>query len=197
MVQPNYAFKEVFQKGEVGVDIGTGDDPDFSVYMIKNYGLECYAFDPTRKHAPVLRKFEEKFNEFHYFQYALGSKDGRVEFFESTDNMSGSLLAKHRNIINDRVIRYDVDMISMGSLISMIPDSKIAIMKIDIEGAEFDFIKALDLSLLNKVKQLIIEFHHDTIVNISLNDTKEAVARIKKSGMKAFSYNGRDYLFYW
>jgi hypothetical protein len=70
-------------------------------------------------------------------------------------------------------------------------------MKIDIEGAEFDFIKALDLSLLNKVKQLIIEFHHDTIVNISLNDTKEAVARIKKSGMKAFSYNGRDYLFYW
>jgi FkbM family methyltransferase len=197
MVQPNYAFKEVFQKGDIAVDIGTGDDPDFSVLMIRNYGLECYAFDPTRKHASVLRNFEEKLNGFHYFQYAFGSKDGRGEFFESIDNMSGSLLKEHRNIINDRMIRYDVEMITMGTLLSMIPNSNIAIMKIDIEGAEFDFIKALDLSLLNKVKQLIIEFHHDTIANISLNDTKKAVARIKKSGMKAFSYNGRDYLFYW
>jgi hypothetical protein len=54
-VPPNYTFCERFKAGDVALDIGVGDNPDFSKHLIMRYRMECFAVDPTRKHSAALR----------------------------------------------------------------------------------------------------------------------------------------------
>lgn len=196
-VPPNYAFRARFRSGDVAVDVGTGDDPDLSRYLIANYGLECFAVDPTRKHAPALKALERELAGFHYLPYALGPQCCKVRFYESKVNVSGSVLLDHRNIVNDPVVSYSVDMVTLEELLRIVGKDDIALMKIDIEGAEYDLIRSLDLSLLRRIRQLIVEFHHGTVAGITWRDTGRSIARVERSGMKAFVYNGRDCYFHW
>lgn len=196
-VKPNYAFLDKFKPGDVAIDIGVGNDPDFSRLLIDAYKMDCFAVDPTRKHAAALKKIEDELPTFHYRPFALGPENGETRFFESRDNVSGSLLNTHRNIVNDQVIGYDVEMITMDNLFDAIGVDKAAIVKIDVEGVEYQVIKTLSRSTLNRMEQLIIEFHHETVPEYTAADTKAAIKHINGFGMKSLVYNGRDCLFYW
>ena len=196
-VPPNYGFFDRFTPGEVAIDVGVGDDPDFSLYLVKNYGMECFAVDPTHKHASKLQQIEHEVPLFHYLPCALGPDDGTVEFCESTINVSGSLLEGHRNIVEDPCIRYDVQMVSLESLVAQIGREPIGILKMDTEGAEYGIISKMSQATLSKIRQLMVEFHHGTVEGITWHDTALAIRTIEKLGMKSFVYNGRDCLFYW
>lgn len=196
-VRPNYAFFENFQQGDVAIDVGIGDDPDFSKYLIYNYKMESFGVDPTRKHSCGLQCIEKAIPEFHYLPYALGTEDGYITFFESNINVSGSLLESHINIVRDPHISYSVQMVTLNTLLKIVNKEHIAIMKIDIEGYEYNLIDHLDEENLKAISQLIIEFHHGTVKKYAFEDTLRAIEKIKSFGMKSILYNGRDCLFYW
>ena len=196
-VEPNYGFIDSFSAGQVAIDVGVGDDPDFSLYLIRNYGMECFAVDPTRKHAPALQRIEQETPGFHYLPLALGSENKTVEFNESTINVSGSLLKGHSNIVNDPCVSYDVQMVTLDKLLETVGKEMISILKIDTEGAEYDMISNLQRKDLERIRQLMIEFHHDRVEGITWRDTASAIKTIEGLGMKSFVYNGRDCLFYW
>lgn len=196
-IPPNYVFREQFKPGDIAIDVGTGNDPDFSKYLIANYGMKCFAVDPTRKHGEELKKLERATKEFHYLPYALGPRNGKVQFYESIVNVSGSLLQDHRNIVSDPVTSYVVDMVTVDELLRIIGEKRIAIMKLDLEGVEYQLIGTLNQGPLKRIQQLIIEFHHDIVRGISWQDTNNAIHMVKKRGMKGLVYNGRDCLFYW
>jgi len=196
-VEPNYGFIERFAPGEAAIDIGVGDDPDFSLYLINNYQMECFAVDPTRKHAPSLQAIERETKNFHYLPLALGAENKTVEFNESTINVSGSLLKGHSNIQNDPCISYEVQMVTLDSLLEQVGKESISILKMDTEGAEYETIDSLKAADLKRIRQLMIEFHHDRVEGITWPDTQRAIRTLEKHGMKSFLYNGRDCLFYW
>lgn len=196
-IPPNYAFRPHFCAGDVAIDVGVGDNPDLSIHLIDNYGLDCFVVDPTHRHATALSQLSDTIPGLHYLQYALGAGSGEVQFHESTVNVSGSVLTSHRNVVDDPVVTYSVTMVTLGELLGVVGRQDIAIMKIDVEGAEYELIDSMDLSLLRNIRQLIIEFHHDLVQGVTRQDTRRAIATIKQSGMKAFVYNGRDCLFFW
>jgi len=194
--RPNYAFFEPFSSGDIVVDVGTGDDPDFSRLMIDRYKCECYGVDPTKKHESALRRIEEDYKQFHYLQLALGPENKTVTFYESKVNVSGSVLVTHRNIVNDPTISYEVEMVTIDALLNRIGKSTIAIIKIDIEGAEFELISSLSANSLNQVDQLIVEFHHGTVPGYARRDTRAGIKKLEGMGFMSIVYNGRDCLFY-
>jgi len=196
-VRPNYAFFENFQQGDVAIDVGIGDDPDFSKYLIYNYKMESFGVDPTRKHSCGLQCIEKAIPEFHYLPYALGTEDGRITFFEPAIYDSGSVLESHLNMIRDSYTSYPVEMVTLGTLLQIVNKEHIAIMKIDIEGYEFELIDHLDGETLKPISQLIIEFHHGTVKRYTFKDTIQAIKKIEGFGMKSLLFNGRDCLFYW
>lgn len=196
-VEPNYGFLERFGPGDVAIDIGVGDDPDLSRHLIEHYRLECFAVDPTRKHAQALQAIARTTEHFHYLPYALGPKNETVEFHESTVNVSGSLLRGHGNVVNDPCVRYDVEMITLERLLETIGSETIGILKIDTEGAEYATIDSLSGQELRRIRQIMVEFHHDRIAGVTWSDTSRAIRAMRRHGMKSLLYNGRDCLFYW
>jgi FkbM family methyltransferase len=195
-VPPNYAFLERFRPGDVAVDVGTGNDPDFSRHLMANYGLECFAVDPTLKHAPALQRLEQEQHAFHYLPLAVGPENGTAEFHESQVNVSGSFLKSHRNIVNDPVRTYAVEVVTLAELLRRIGRSPVAIVKLDLEGVEYAVIDSLDRVALQEVGQLLVEFHHEIVGGITWHDTLKAVRRVESLGFRSLTYNGRDCLFY-
>ena len=56
-------------------------------------------------------------------------------------------------------------------------------LKVDIEGAEWELLESLDESMLNRIDQISVEFH-DFIDPTKKNRTQEVVERLKSFGYK-------------
>jgi FkbM family methyltransferase len=195
---PNYAFFEEFLQGGIAIDVGVGNNPDFTLLLMKTYNIESFVVvDPTLKHMDKLRTFEKQHPRTRYLPYALGAKNGSRTFYESQSNESGSLRKDHTNVQNDPLITYNVQVVTLNRLLEECGNKPIVIMKIDIEGEEYELINLVSKSDLQRIKQLIIEFHHDTVGNYSMTDTLRGIKVIENLGMKSILYNGRDCLFYW
>jgi hypothetical protein len=87
-------------------------------------------------------------------------------------------------------------MVTIDALLNRIGKSTIAIIKIDIEGAEFELISSLSANSLNQVDQLIVEFHHGTVPGYARRDTRAGIKKLEGMGFMSIVYNGRDCLFY-
>lgn len=195
---PNYVFHGPVTAADIVLDVGTGDDPDFSRLMVSNYRARCVCVDPTRKHAPALSAIAAAEPLIEFLPYALGPTSGHVEFFESDKNMSGSLLVGHQNISREAHTAYSVRQVTLAELADLVaPGAKIAIAKIDTEGAEYELVENTTSDDLRRFGQLIIEFHHGRVQGITRRDTLKAIAKMEAHGMKSLLFNGRDCLFYW
>lgn len=195
---PNfYIFKKTPGESSNIVDVGCGFDADFSMYMIKKYNVNAIGADPTLKHSDSLKKLGTASNgKFKHSPIAISSTDGKLEFSESVDNVSGSLIESHFNIKDKNIRKYEVQSVSMASLPNFLDLKSIDYIKLDLEGAEYDLIKNLNKNDLDRYKEIFIEFHHHAVPEYSKKDTFLMVNKLKSFGFKAFTIDEHDYLFY-
>jgi FkbM family methyltransferase len=182
----------------MAIDVGAGDYPDFSILLMNNYSMKCCIVDPTMKHKSRLEKFAQENSGVSFLPLALGSKTESRTFFESQTNVSGSLRKEHINVQNDPIKTYAVQVVTLRDLLARIGNHQISLMKIDIEGEEYDFVKSLSKEDLEQIDQIILEFHHgEALKKYSITDTRRAIKTVESFGMKSILYNKRDCLFYW
>jgi FkbM family methyltransferase len=194
---PNYLFFENFDEKCIIIDVGCGFQAEFSCALIDKYKVKAYAVDPTLKHKTYLNVLEEKYRgNFIHVQTAVSKTSGKISFYETLDNESGSILSGHKNIIHDTIRTYEVDSVNLVSLLERLNLKEVDLLKLDLEGAEFDLLKNILKEDLEPYKQIFVEFHHLTVKEYSKNDTKKIVKRIKTFGFKCFSLDHESYLFY-
>lgn len=195
-VAPNFLYFPCLTSDSVVIDAGCSYEADFSMHMINEYQLKVYAVDPTLKHRKALSILEEKHKgNFIHLPYAITAEDGALTFYESTVNESGSILADHINMRMDETTSYEVKAISLKSLLKYLGVKQIDLLKLDIEGAEYDLISRISREELLPFKQIFIEFHHHAVTNFSEVDTKRIVERVCGFGFKSFSVDDHNYLF--
>ena len=195
-VEPNFIYLPQLSEDSVVIDAGCGYEADFSLYMIKQHGVKSFAVDPTRKHRKALSVLEEKYKgHFLHLPFAISAVDGTLTFHESKVNESGSILEDHINVRQDETISYEVEAVSIKSLLKRIDAVQVDILKLDLEGAEYDLLKAIQEEELLPFKQIFVEFHHHAFSHISEAETQRIVKRISKCGFNSFSLDDHNYLF--
>jgi len=131
---------------DLGANIGLT-----SLWLTKRYGCDkIIAVEPSVENARIARQNLESNGVCgEVIEAAVGSTDGMVRFSEARDSNEG------RTGFGDRT----VPMVSMFSIVNRLPHpGHIDLLKVDIEGAEQELLTG-DLSWLQKVNSLIIEFH--------------------------------------
>ena len=196
-VEPDYWIRNSLRESSIVVDCGTGDSADFSQNLIQRYGGKCYGFEPTQKHHLLLDKVVQRNKGlFQYFPLAISDGNGIQKFFESDRNISGSLLDDHNNIVNDPVISYDVETIKLDKIFDFIGLDRIDLLKLDIEGEEYPVLWSVSKDSLQRIEQIVVEFHHFCVEIYSQKDTSKVVMRLKDFGFRSFTNDGRNYLFF-
>lgn len=158
-----YGGFEVFEKNLLGKKIivysfGIGEDLSFSEDILKHFvGVEIYAFDPTPKAVNYVKNSAlYSRTEFHFYDYALTDGDGEDVFFlpQNENYVSGSLYqAKHLKSNGIKVQKK-----KLRTIMNELGHNKIDLLKMDIEGSEFDVIDNL-IDERIEFAQLCIEVH--------------------------------------
>jgi FkbM family methyltransferase len=196
-IKPAYKIVDNLNENSIVVDIGTGEDADFSQNLIMKYRLNAYGFDPTVKHHSSLDSVVEKSNgHFKYYKYAVSKESSTKTFFESLDNRSGSFFDDHVNIKNDTTSTYNVRTIGINAIFDILEIERIDVLKMDIEGEEYSVLSSLPISILKAIDQLIVEFHHETVTRFKFKHTQDMIKIMEAAGFIYHTVDNVNYLFF-
>lgn len=196
-VPPCYFVAAGLTPESIVVDCGTGPDADFSQAIIAQFGCRCVGVEPTRKHHASLDAVAAAGGgRFRYLPRAMALGGTRVAFHESAQNVSGSILDDHVNIRRDRTTAYDVETVTLDGLFGLLGLDRIDLLKLDVEGAEYELLDAVTPGAFERIGQLVVEFHDHCVERFEPRDTRRIIARIEAAGFTTYSVDAINYLFF-
>jgi FkbM family methyltransferase len=136
----------------------------------------------------------QKLEQFEVINAAIGLTDGDIiEFFEDR-NIKENCSSVFR-YFTDSLIKHSISTISIKNIIKMFNLKKgesIDLMKVDVEGSEYEILLKTDEEDLLKIKQISVEFH-DFIDKSLESKNKEVIDRLASIGFSMVYNTGMDY----
>jgi FkbM family methyltransferase len=171
---------------------GIGTDITFDLSMIQAHGVTIDAFDPTPASIAWV-KSQPLPTRFQWHAIGVGSRDGRATFYppENPQHISHTLVDRSETSV--RAI--EVEIRRLSTIMRDLDHERIDVLKMDIEGAEYDVLDELiDLNL--PVHQILVEFHH-RFPQIGIDRTRRAVHALNRAGYQIFfaAESGEEYSF--
>jgi FkbM family methyltransferase len=191
----NY-YKEEINADSIIYVFGIGDNIDFEIDLMKEAESEVFAFDPTPYSISWLKSIEVS-KKFIFHPWALSGSDGLLTLYPRIDKKGRSskdmwTLDKTQS---DGKNFIEVPAYSVKTVLKKLEHRGIDLLKLDIEGAEYESIR---LMLDSKIypKQILVEFHH-RFIGIGKRKTIECIELLRSFGYKIFciSQTGREFSF--
>lgn len=196
VIKEHTFFDELFNDEIVVIDLGAckGEfiDELNNHYKIKKAIL--VEANPTNFNKLINRE-----NYILYNRLVSNKKNESIKFYEDPKSpYNGSNMFNYFN-----GIEHNIQSITIEELIQENNLDYIDILKIDIEGSEYDVMPSISENILSKVRQITIEFH-DFIDNNLKDKTENIIKRMESFGFdrisKPIKYmnnsNNYDVLFY-
>lgn len=172
--------------------VGIGQDISFDLDAIQKLKAEIFAFDPT----PISKAWlaNQQIPEmFHHVDCGLGAFDGDINMtLPANHGVSYSPLVESNT---EQCISFPVK--TLATLMNELGHISIDVLKMDIEGAEYDVIQNL-AEAGSRPGQILVEFHHRMLPHpVGIEKTHQAVALLRRLGYKLFhvSSRGLEYSF--
>jgi FkbM family methyltransferase len=171
---------------------GVGDEISFDAALIDRYGTTIHAFDPSPRsiawaHTHALPK------TLTFHEVGLAAFDGEITLFppENPQHVSYSMFTR----APAEGPGVSVPVKTLGTVMRELGHSRVDVLKLDIEGAEYQVLDDLCRSHI-RPQQILVEFHH-RFPDIGIEKTKEAVRALRAAGygVIAVSDSGLEYTF--
>lgn len=188
-----YVHPNVLSQTSVVYSFGIDEDVSFDLEMIRQHQCQVIGFDPTPKSIKWVDQ-QQLPPHFLFKAYGIGVISGEQKFHlpKNPDYVSGSALS-HNNVSVDDVIT--VEMKCIEDIMAELGHHYIDVLKMDIEGSEYDVIASI-LNSNIKVGQLLVEFHH-RFFNDGFQRNKRAIKLLRSKGyvLFAISESGEELSF--
>jgi FkbM family methyltransferase len=147
-------------KMETVFDVGANSGL-FSILAIKKGAKKVYAFEPNQESLINLKQLVKNQN-VKVIDKAVYTKDEDLIFYIDPSNTTiGSISEDH--IINNgsKVEKITVSAVSLKTFFEQNNIERLSLLKMDIEGAEYDIIENLEPEVFNKIDNFLIEYHNN------------------------------------
>ena len=176
--------------------LGVGDDIDFDLAVIEKYGVLVHAFDPTPSSIDMLDARDLP-QQFVFHPWAVAASDGSLTFYPRLKEDGTKSDVMYTMIADEETVddAIEVPAYSLSTISEKLGHERIDLVKMDIEGAEYEVLDSL-LSWSIKPTQLLVEFHH-RFPGIGLEKTADIIERLRDAGYKVFAISeiGREVSF--
>lgn len=178
-----YACPDLLNSNSVVYSFGIGEDISFDEAILRRHACQVYAFDPTPKSIEWVRR-QELPARIHFAPVGISNTSGFVDFYLPKDpgHVSGSMVVQGNVNLTEKV---SVPVKSIADVARELGHGRIDLVKMDIEGAEYDVIPDI-LSAGIPISQILIEFH-GRFVQDGTRKTQEAVMALQRAGYEIFA----------
>ena len=168
--------------GGTALCAGVGEDISFDIQLMGLHNMKIVGVDPTLKSLAYIERIVNN-EQYHLLESALiGRSDlSQIEIYENSnpEYVSESILSEHSSVDYKRSRM--VSTITIEQIISQ--HGELALIKMDIEGAEYEVIENLKESPAN---HFCIEFHHHC-TGYSIQDTQNALQKLGSLGYNSIA----------
>lgn len=189
-----HIVRNSLNKESVVVDIGLGEDISFSQSLIEKYGLIVHGFDPTPRAINYIKNLKQV--NFILYEQGIGIKSGMTRFYlpRNEKHVSGSIIQEQHLGLKE----VQVPLVTLADIFKIINCRKIDLLKMDIEGAEYELIASQQFKeFSNYIGIICIEFHHRW-KSFGRKSTLNAVRILTELGYKCAwrsVYTNEEFLF--
>jgi FkbM family methyltransferase len=170
---------------------GAGTEISFDTELVRLFGVKIFLFDPTPKSIQYV-KDQKLGSNFNFEEIGIATFTGNANFFLpiNPDYVSATL-----DKLSDSQSSGKVKVERLSEIMKRHQHEFIDLLKMDVEGAEYDVIDDILQSKIN-IHQLLIEFHHRFAHN-GIKKTRKTVANLRKAGFALFNVSdtGEEYSF--
>ena len=169
---------------------GVGRDITFEHALVKRFECKVVLFDPSPTGAETMALAENKIPQFHFVPVGLAGSNCTLRFAPPPDLKEGSWYTD-----GGSGATIEVPCVDLTTLMKQNGHDRIDLLKIDIEGAEYDVI---DHILGNKlrVRQVLVEFHHNILPSIPRSKSISYILKMVRAGYKLLNQDGANHTFY-
>jgi FkbM family methyltransferase len=154
--------------------VGAGGDISLDVELLDRFGATVRSFDAVSDYVELARVQADGRERFSAHHAAIARRDGplRVQWTHDAGSSSVSSAGLYES---DRYV--EVPGRSIRSLMAELGDERIDLLKLDIEGGEYELLPTLDLAGLG-VKVFATQLHHTS----SVRSAKRLIADLRAKG---------------
>lgn len=164
----------VLGEGCVCYSVGAGHDVSFDLELIRRFGCTVRSFDPFEEFGRKALAQTAGDPRFSFDAVAVATQDGPLEMYPAREPGSGSLSAADLYGTGTAI---RVAGRSLPALMAERGDDRIDLLKLDVEGLEYELLPTLDLPALG-VRLLLVELHH----NGSVAEARALLERLRADG---------------
>lgn len=181
---------EPLNANSIVYSFGVGDDATFDTALIDRFGLEVHAFDPTPASIEWVRA-QSLPEQYIFHDFGIADHDGTMEFWPPRRESSAHYTPVPRYLNQNNATRVLGTVQRLRTTMKQLGHDHIDLMKIDIEGGEYDVIADIVADEL-PIRQLLIEFHHN-YRTIPIQRTIDALQSLHAAGFRIFHISERTY----
>jgi FkbM family methyltransferase len=170
---------------------GAGEDISFDCQLVRRWQATVHVFDPTPRSIAWMKK-QSLPDGFVFHPYGLAAGDGMRRFHPPARDGDVSHTVVPRGASAKALL---LPVRRLETIMRELGHNHIDLLKMDIEGAEYEVIADL-LGAGLDVRQLLVEFHHRW-PEIGVSMTKRALQELHGAGYRLFSVSssGSEYGF--
>jgi FkbM family methyltransferase len=128
---------DLLDESSIVYSAGVGEDVTFDLALIERTSCHVWAFDPTPRAAAHVRGIGDE--RFHFLPVGLWSSDGTRRFYGPRDPEAVS----YSTVSAGSSETFDAPCTSLQTLMADLGHDRIDLLKLDIEGAEYEVLASL------------------------------------------------------
>ncbi|GAO28486.1 FkbM family methyltransferase [Geofilum rubicundum] len=178
-----YVCPDQLSPESIVYSIGIGRDISFDKSILAQHHCQVFGFDPTPNSISWVKENPTP-KGFRFFPYGLGKTNTTQQFYlpKNPNEVSGSIV-EQSNVSTQNTV--PVEIKTLHTIARELKHSYIDVLKMDIEGSEYEVIDSIIDSHL-PIHQLLIEFH-DRLFQDGHSRTQNAVKKLNAAGYKVFA----------
>jgi FkbM family methyltransferase len=183
-------WPQALTPASVVYSFGVGDNIAWDRAMISRFGVTVHAFDPTPASIAWVRR-QELPRQFVFHDCGISNFDGTLEFYPPRKTGSTHYSQERRTAGTQPPVCGRVHC--LATLMRRMGHRRIDVLKLDVEGSEFEAIPDLIDSRI-PVDQLLVEIHYQ-FRSRSLAAGLDLIAQLKTYGMQCIHVSPRGFEF--
>jgi len=168
---------------------GLGSDITFEHALVQEFGCDVVLCDPSPTGVKTMTLQQHQIPQFHFFPLALAGHDGKLRLAPPLDPEGDSWFARA-----DAPGALDLPCTNLTSLMKKNRHDHIDLLKLDIEGSEYEVIEDLLVQRI-PVGQICVEFHHGILPGIRRSATIRAMLKLVRRGYRLVDQTGANHTF--